>query len=133
MDNDDDSKAERKNLRKFEKDWKSQDNFPFSDFVRHIENFIQKKVNSGIEASLRIVLQKAISYIDQKIGNQHQEQDQKIDKLEAKQIRKIIELKKLLFDIEQRANQMYFQNVQMKESMEIERAHAKKERAESEK
>ena len=126
-------RLEMRSLRKFEKDWKSQDDFAFGDFIAHIENFIQKKVNHGIEASVRIVLQKAISYIDQKIGSTNQEQDQKIDKLEAKQIRKIIELKKLLFDIEQRANQMYFQNVQMKESMEIERAHAKKERAESEK
>ena len=74
-----------------------------------------------------------MNYIDSKIHATTQEQDNKIDRLEAKQVRKIIELKKILFDIEQRANQMYFQNVQMKESMEIERAHAKRERAESEK
>lgn len=61
---DDDIKLDRKDLRKFERDWKTKDNFAFSEFVLHIENFIQKKINKGIENSIRVVLQKSVSYID---------------------------------------------------------------------
>ena len=105
---DDDIKLDCKDLFKFEKDWTTKDDFSFTEFVLHIENFIQKKINKGIEDSIRVVLQKSVSYIDRKMDPKQSEQDLKIDQLEARQVRKIIEFKKLLFDIEQRANQMYF-------------------------
>ena len=37
FDHDDDFKLDKQSLRKFEKDWKSQDNFSFNEFIHHIE------------------------------------------------------------------------------------------------
>lgn len=56
-----------------------------------------------------------------------------MDMIEVRQVRKIIEFKKLLSELEERFKQMYFQNLQIRESMEIERANAKRERSESSK
>ena len=53
--------------------------------------------------------------------------------MEVKLVRKNIELKKLITDVEKCSYKMFHQNQQIRESMEIERAHAKRERAESEK
>lgn len=76
-------------------------------------------------------MRKTIKFIECKLLDIVKEQDAKMDKIEARQVRKIIEFKKMISDLEFRSQEMYYQNLQMRESMEIERAHAKKERAES--
>ena len=40
LENEDEFKLDKQSLRKFEKDWKSQDSFAFDELVLHIENFI---------------------------------------------------------------------------------------------
>ena len=37
----DNLKLDVKEVRKFEKDWRTNSNFAFSDFVVHVENLIQ--------------------------------------------------------------------------------------------
>ena len=51
--------------------------------------------------------------------------------IEAKLVRKNIEMKKMISDVELNSHQMYNQTLQIRESMEIEWVHAKRERAEN--
>ena len=72
-----------------------------------------------------------IKFIDERMEKIVDDQDCKIDALESRHLSRILEFKQALTDFENRSRQMFSQNLQIKESMEIERAHAKKERADS--
>ena len=72
-----------------------------------------------------------IKFIDNRMEKIVLVQDSKVDALETRHTQKIVEFRQLLNTFDVRTKEMYTQNLQILESMEIERAHAKKERADS--
>ena len=98
------------------------------EYIDHLDKKVQIKINNNIKQAMQMVLKKLVKFFDMQMGKMKQEQESKVDAIEARLVRKIIEFKKLISDMELRSEDMYYQNLQMRESMEIERAHAKKER-----
>ena len=68
---------------------------------------IQMKINTGIEAAIKIVMKKTIKYIDDRVYTLDKDTGFKIEILDAKMIRKNIELQKVISNVKNYSDKIF--------------------------
>lgn len=72
----------------------------FQEYMIDLDQRIQQRINRGIEEAIKIVMKKTIKFIDNRMITHNSEQVSKLDAIEAKFVRKNIELKRQIQEVE---------------------------------